>query len=342
MLHVYAEEGPSVEVLFLNKKEVEKVITRKEIEDAVELTFRTAGENKLIQPVKSYFNVDPPKNRNYFISMPTYLQTINVVGIKWCCLYWDREPGIPPVTWGDILILNYQSNGLPYAIMDCTTITNERTAAHAVIAAKYLAKKDSKVAAIIGCGATSQTALPGLLDHFELETAKIHDIKPEMMDIYENNIRKQTSSPINIIKCSSNEEAVKDADIVIMGTSSMVPIVKEPWIAEGACVICLNSFCDLDPALSVKADKWVLGNKKSDKSTIVMQETAVPPIEGLSMDNVYSDMGEIVAGKIIGRESDKERIVYTHKGMGAFDVAVGDVVYKNAKRLGIGKMIKLI
>ncbi|MCK9216609.1 MAG: hypothetical protein M0P77_01620 [Firmicutes bacterium] len=342
MLHVFAEEGPSVEILFLNKKEVEEVITREEIEEAVELAFRTAGEGKLIQPVKSYLAVDSPKNRNHFISMPTYLETINVAGIKWCCLYWDREPGIPPVTWGDILILNYRSNGLPYAIMDCTTITNERTAAHSVIAAKYLAKKNSKTAAIIGCGATSQTALPGLLGYFGLEKAKIYDIKPEMMDIYEKNIKKQTSSPINIVKCSSNEEAVKDADIVIVGTSSMEPIVKENWIAEGACVIALNSFCDLDPKLSMKADKWVLGNKKSDNSTIVMKETAITPIEELSVDNVYADLGEIIAGKVIGRENEKERIVYTHKGMGALDVAVGDIVYKNAKKAGIGNMIKLI
>ena len=61
----------------------------------------------------------------------------------------------------------------------------------------------------------------------------------------------------------------------------------------------------------------------------------------LSMDNVTGDLGEVAAGKCAGRENDDEIIVYTHMGMGALDVAVGDIIYRRAKEQGIGKVLDL-
>lgn len=59
------------------------------------------------------------------------------------------------------------------------------------------------------------------------------------------------------------------------------------------------------------------------------------------MENVTGDLGEVAAEKCIGRENDEEIIIYTHMGMGALDVAVGDLIYRRAKEKNIGKVIDL-
>ncbi len=332
--------GPSVEVLVLNKAEIEQLLTRREVIEATELAFRSEGEEQLLQPQKEPMYIDPPQRRNFIIAMPACLKNINVAGIKWACLYWDQEPGVP-ATWGDILILNHPQNGLPFAIMDATAITNMRTAGgHAVVAAKYLAKKNAKVLAIIGCGAEAYTGLPAFNDVFPLESIKIYDINPMAMTAFKETMSKQVLAAIE--PCTSSEEAVSNADIVLMVTSAQEPVVFESWLPEGCFVAGLYSFCDLDPLLSKMADKWVIGSRASDGHLIVDNASGLVKNFELSWNDVYADMGEIVTGSKPGRENDKERIVYTHLGMGAHDIAVGKIAYDKAKKSDIGSTVKLI
>ena len=331
--------APNVEVLILNKGEIESLITRKEVVDAVELAFKSDGEGQLIQPQKEPMWMDANK-LNFLMAMPAYLKSINTAGVKWVNVYWDQQPGIP-ATWGDVLILNNPRNGLPYAIMDATSITNLRTAGgHAVVAAKYLAKKDSKILAIIGCGAEARTGLAGFNDMFPLELVKCYDIKPEQMASFQKEMIRQF--PLKIRTTTSPKEAVDGSDIVLMATSAQEPVVFEPWIPESCFVVALYSFFDLDPALSKKADKWVIGSRTSDSHRIVERTEYGKKKVMLSWDDVYADMGEIVIGKKPGRESDKERILYTHLGMGAHDIAVAKVAYDKARKGGLGTMVRLI
>lgn len=111
------------------------------------------------------------------------------------------------------------------------------------------------------------------------------------------------------------------------------------WLKKGAFVSGLYSFNDLDPECSRKADKWYLGLKDTDYHQIIKAPYLEP--YNLSMENVTGDLGEVAAEKCIGRENDEEIIIYTHMGMGALDVAVGDLIYRRAKEKNIGKVIDL-
>jgi ornithine cyclodeaminase/alanine dehydrogenase-like protein (mu-crystallin family) len=328
----------SVETLVLNKAEVESLITQKDVLDAVELAYKTDGEGQLVQPPKEAMWMDDNK-LNFMIAMPAYLKTANIAGAKWGSLYWDQQPGVPAC--GAVIILNDPKTGMPYAIMDGLEITNRRTAGgHAVIAAKYLAKKDSRVLAIIGCGTEARVGLPGFADMFSLEVAKVYDIHPKAMTSFKEEMAENV--PVKVHPAPSIREAVDGADIILMVTSAQEPIVFEPWVPQGCLVVGLYAFFDVDPELSKKADKWVIGSRISDGHRIVERTQFGKKTIKLSWDDVYADMGEIVTGKKPGRENPKERIIYTHLGMGAHDVALAKIVYDKAKKKGLGKMIRLI
>ena len=331
-----------VEVLVLTKAEVENLISRKDVIDAVETAYKALGTGQLVMPQKEPLWIDEPNCQNFLIAMPTYLKSINVAGIKWANLYFNRgEYSYIPATWGDIVILNKPETGLPYAIMDGTTITNIRTGGgHAVVAAKYLAKENSKTLAIIGCGAEAYVSFPAFMDNFPLELVKMCDIKPEAMSALQEAMSKEFS--VQTVQTTSAQEAVKGADIILMITSSHKPVVLEPWVEPGCFVAGMFGFYDLDPMLSKKADKWVLGAYKSDIHLIVEDKGAPGVTMPLSKDDVYADMGEVITGAKPGRENNQERIVYTHLGMGAHDVALAQIVYCKAKERGIGTKVKLI
>lgn len=335
--------GPKVEVLILTMGEIEKLISRKDAIDAVETAYKALGtEGQLFQPQKQPILLDAPENKNFLMAMPSYVKSIGVVGFKWGGVYSNQKPGIPSA-WGAVIVLNDPETGIPYTIMDGIAITNMRTAGgHAVVAAKHLAKKNSKTIAIIGCGAEGHSGLPAFNDFFPLEVVKIYDIKSEAMAAYQQKMSEVVSA--RIIPSKSGEEAVEDADIILMATLSQTPVVFEPWVPKGCFVAALTRFLDLDYKLSEKVDKWVLGDKKSDGHLIVDRNKWSNHARGVvvSWDNVYADMGEIITGVKPGRENDRERILYTHMGMGAHDLALAQIAYNRAKERGIGTKVRLI
>jgi hypothetical protein len=173
------EARPKVEILFLSKEEVESLINVKDAVYAAEEAYRALGEGQLLQRHPGL----KIKGSNIINTMPAYIKSRNLYGMKQVNVYYEREPGDNlPRIWGSLVVLTNPDNALPYAILDGTSITNMRTAGgHAVVAAKYLARKDSKTLAIIGCGAEARTGFKSLMNNFKLEIVKVYDIRTETM-----------------------------------------------------------------------------------------------------------------------------------------------------------------
>ena len=56
---------------------------------------------------------------------------------------------------------------------------------------------------------------------------------------------------------------------------------------------------------------------------------------------MYADLGEIVTGKKIGRESDSERIMSMNLGLAIEDMSTAVKIYEKAKRKGVGVWLNL-
>ena len=134
-------------------------------------------------------------------------------------------------------------------------------------------------------------------------------------------------------------EAVRGADIICMCSTAAEPIVFDEWIEPGTHVAATRAFIDYDPEFSGNADKWALGYRETDGQWL--KKPPFSRIENLSIDSVYADLVEIVAGRKPGREHPEERTIMTHMGMGALDVAVAHEVYKRASSKNIGRNVEL-
>lgn len=109
-----------------------------------------------------------------------------------------------------------------------------------------------------------------------------------------------------------------------------------PWLAPGCFVAALFHFNDLDWHFAVHCDKWVLGLREADHSSILNNPDVLAKGAALTPDMVYADLGDLLTGRLPGRTGPDERILYTHMGMGALDVALADVVYRRAIVSGRG------
>ena len=329
-----------IDVIVLNKSEIEGLVSYQDVVAAVEAAFTAYGMGETIQPQKEPLFTDGSKHQNLLISMPAFIKSMDVVGVKWASVYENQKPGFPTV--GAAVILNDTETGLPIAFLDGLSITNMRTGGHSAVAAKYLARKNSSRVALIGCGAEARTHLSALNEIFSLKTVKVYDIKPKAITAFKQEMSQRFS--VDIIPANSVQEAAEGADIICMLTTAAKPIILEPWVPAGCFVTAIMGFYDTDPMLSRKADKWVLGHTLSDTHLFIEDTAGIG--EGLTMplakEDIYGDMGEIVTGAKPGRQNDQERIVYTHAGMGIHDLAVAKIAYTRAKKQGIGTKIRLV
>lgn len=335
-----------IESLIISQKEVDNLFDMKEAVDETERLFKAVYANKDMQP-SGY-----PGPEEQYLSLPTeytskeygfpnfvgihfgYVPYLNTAGVLQSPLFKGNVKRSYPTVQA-VLVLIDDKTGSPLGIIADNAA--KTTAVHATVAAKYLAKKDSKILTIVGSGAQGIAHAEGMNILFNLEEIRVCDIRKEALD---RAVVKLSKSKANIIPFDKPEDAVKNADIICVATTSLKSVIFENWIKPGSFIIPVAQFTDTEPLLSKKADKWVLGYKGVDKKYCIDLSEQRWGVR-LEEKDVYGELTEIVAGKIPGRQKEDERIVYTHTGMGSHSVAMGYLIYKKALQKNAGKKIKL-
>ncbi|MEF8780985.1 MAG: ornithine cyclodeaminase family protein [Haloferacaceae archaeon] len=329
------------ELRFLSREDVVAAASAEDCIDRVEDTFRWVGEGRVeqVNPVELWLS-RPEDEYGYgnVSSYPAHIEPIEVAGNKWLGVFHrNAKRGLP--TLSAVNVLNDANTAMPYAILDGKEVTAMRTAGHAAVGAKYLAREDSSTLAIVGCGDEGRSHLRVMDDLFDLKTVNACDIDDEARAAFVEEMAPVTDATIE--GYADAREAVRGADIICTVTTADSPIVMEEWIEPGTHVAATNGFLDLDPAFSRAADRWVLGLKKRDLLWIDGEQVGITGPEGLSREDVYCDLTEIVAGDYVGRESAEERTVMSHMGMPALDVATSHLVYEKAQAAGLGTTLRL-
>ena len=219
----------SLEVLYLSKKDVEKVgLSMAEIIETVENSFREKGEGRVEVPPKPGIH---PRPDSFIHAMPAYIPSMNAAGIKWVSGFPENyKRNLPYIT--GVIILNDPETGVPICIMDAAWVTAMRTGAATAVAAKYLARRDSKVFGIIGCGVEGRSNLEAVITVFEdLEEVRAYDINKDNLDRYVSEVKEKYD--IRVMPADSPRKAVEGCDIVVTAT----PILKNPNPVIEACLL---------------------------------------------------------------------------------------------------------
>jgi ornithine cyclodeaminase/alanine dehydrogenase len=178
--------------------------------------------------------IHPGGGDNFIHAMPAYIPALKSAGIKWVSGFPENvKQGLPYIT--GLLILNDAETGLPISVMDCVWITAMRTGAATAISARYLARPESSVVGILGCGVQGRSNLEALSVLFPLKRVMAYDVDTEAARRYADEITSRFD--LEVILVATPREAVTGCDLVVTAG----PIVKKPhqtihagWLEEGA------------------------------------------------------------------------------------------------------------
>lgn len=321
--------------LLITQEEIQSVLDLPSVLDIVERTYRFHGEGKVVLPPKLTLDLGEgapwPPYQAFMNTMPAYLGDVDVAGIK-CVGGFRGNPakGLPYIT-GTILLINPQ-NGMLIAVLEGAYITALRTGAASAVFAKFLARKDSSVLAIIGAGTQGRMHLRELSQVFNLTEVRVADIDAARQQEYCRSMASEVR--VNIRAMQSHEEAVRGADIVCTLTAATEPLVRKEWLKKGGLVIGGGSYQELEADVILKADKIVIDNwaQASHRGALA----GLVEAGKLRHENIYADIFEIVAGRKAGRETDDEDIVGVPVGLGSLDIACAYEAYQRVAKQGAG------
>jgi ornithine cyclodeaminase/alanine dehydrogenase-like protein (mu-crystallin family) len=320
------------QLLYLSQADVAAVgLSMSEIIEALELAFREKGEGRVEMPPKP--GIHPGAGDNFIHAMPAYIPALQSAGIKWVSGFpGNQERGLPYIT--GLLILNDPETGLPLSVMDCVWITAMRTGAATAVAAKYLARPESSVVGVLGCGVQGRSNIEALNVLFPLERVMAYDVSVDAARRYAQDVSAQLG--LDVVAVDTPRQAVTGCDLIVTAG----PILKKPhrtiqpgWLDEGAfaSLVDFDSYWHPGAMLVSKFCTDDTPQLRHYQQVGYFQE--IPP--------VHADLGELATGQKPGRESPAERTMTANLGLAMDDMAVAPLLFRQAVEKGIGTWLPL-
>lgn len=300
-----------------------------------------------------------------FMAMPAYLGgSYQMAGVKWYgSNVENRDKGLPRSIL--TMMLNDKDTGAPLAFMSANLLSAYRTGGIPGVGAKYLARQDSRVAAIIGPGVMGKTSLAAFaVTCPELTEVRIKGRGQRSIESFIEFVHKDFPGIREIKVCDTLEEAVTGADLISFTTTALnsddpavvetYPYLKTEWIKPGAFIAMPSAgrFDDsllTDPHCRLIVDNRMLYDAWATeypyptfpKMGIIGCKFTDLMHEGQIESSDIIDITEIIDGTQQGRLSDDDIVIYSVGGMPVEDIAWGCSVYRRAKELGIGTTLTM-
>ncbi len=321
--------------LVLTRRDVGALLTIEECTSAVERAFQLYGERKTQPPGVLGVHVEDGgfhiKAGILHLDRPYFAAKVNANFRQNSTRF-----GLPLIQ--GVIVLCDAENGYPLAVMDSIEITIQRTGAATAVAAKYLARPDSKTLTICGCGNQGRVSLRALQNLFPFIEVFAFDLDHTQAETFARELSGETKAivkPTAVLK-----EAVRKSDVIVTCTPAKQFFLKDAWVRPGTFIAAVGADSEdkqeLEPALLSRSKVVV---------DIVDQAASIGELHHsidaglMTKDEVYAELGEVVAERKSGRSSPDEIIIFDSTGMALQDVIVAASVYERATRNGLGQLI---
>lgn len=324
-------------MLLLSREDIKKVITMRDIIEADKKAFQMVVEGTCEMPLRT--NIQAPKSNGVFLFMPAYVDSMDTAALKIVNVFPGNISQGLPSTPAQVLLID-GTNGLVTSVLDGTYVTQLRTGAASGAAFDVLAKKDCKIGGLIGTGGQAATQLEAMLAARELSEVRVFDLDWDRTNVFAERMQEELKDyGAKIVAVKTSDEAVVDSDLLITVTPSTKPVFDGTKVKKGATVSCVGAYQhhmqEMDPAILPRASKIYFDSKDA-----VLSESGdilIPLEQGIiTEDDFTGDLGDVINGKVVGRENDDEIIVFETVGVAVQDLMAAKTIYDKAVAAGVG------
>ncbi|MGE5220433.1 MAG: ornithine cyclodeaminase family protein [Chloroflexota bacterium] len=347
-------------MLILSNEEIEEILPVGTCLEVLEDAYRDLG-NGMAATVPRYDVFSPTKPNEFYEykTMSGVLPNRGVAAlrlnssvVKW----YEKAGGVRkdklPVAGGNkfvgLVILFSTETGEPLAIFPDGYVQKLRVAGASAIAARYLARKDTNVMALLGAGWQASAHLVAMSMIRDLKQVKVFSPTPESRRRFVAEWTGKVSA--QLIETGSAAEAMDGAGMVIATTNSISPLFSGEILQSGMHVSCVKP-CELDAATYKRADPLIIHwrEAKPFQIAIGIDRQLIPDVaEGWQHPLTREDcavwnfptLSELVNGQHPGRTNDNSISCFCNNvGLGLQFAAVGSEVLARAREARVGREV---
>ena len=330
-------------MIILNKEEIQKCLPMKEAIEVCKKSLKDYSENKTNIPLR--INLPVEKYNGQALFMPGSISSNEEkVGIKIVSVYPNNAQYNLPSVPSTVLMIDSKT-GIVNGLLDGTYLTALRTAALQGAATDLLARKDSKVATLIGTGGQAFEQARALLTVRDIEELRIVGRNPEKTRKFVEKLKNELSEfSTNILAYEHTNEAVKDSDIITTVTTSTTPTFDAKYVKDGTHINGIGSFT---PDMIELPTELINKNNKIyfDTNDGVLSEAGdilLSLDKGLiTKSDFKGELGDLVLNPAIGRENNNEITIFKSVGTAVLDIACGYEIISKAQELNLGTKVDM-
>jgi len=248
-----------------------------------------------------------------------------------------RNSGLPTIQ-GAILLCDGE-NGKLLAVMDSVEVTLRRTAAATALAARFLARKDSSIVTLCGCGDQAHAQLHALRSVLPLRQGFCWDAIPERAHAF---ARAESGDGLAMFATSDLHGAASQSHVIIACTTATIPFLTAQMVKPGTFIAAVGADSpqknEIAPELMASA--MVVADSLSQCAQMGDLHHAIDA-KAMTKAKVYAELAELVAGSKRGRTDQDGVTLFDSTGVAVQDVAAAVAVYERALLKGARSWIAL-
>jgi len=250
-------------------------------------------------------------------------------------------PGNParglPTIQGALVLCDGESGSI-LALMDSLEITLNRTAAATAVAAQHLARRDSEVITVCGCGDQAPAQLRALCDVLPLRRGFAWDRDRRRAERF---ARVAAGLGVDIAVADELSAATRGSDVIVTCTTAAEPFLRRADVREGAFVAAVGADwptkSEIAPDLMAAAAVYV----DDLDQCLAMGDLRHAVAAGLmAASDVRGDLAGLAAGKAV-RSHAAEITLFDSTGVAIQDVASAALLFEKAAGADIGRLVPL-
>jgi ornithine cyclodeaminase/alanine dehydrogenase len=324
------------DLIVLSRRDVAQLMSYGDYVDTVEAALLAASEGRALAAPAAAFHLP---SGSFHAKAALTATDPPTIAIKLNGNYPDNPVahGLPTVQ--GIIYLAHAANGQPLALMDSIEITINRTAAATTLAARHLARKDSRVATICGAGVQGRIQLRAITAALALERAYVWDARAEAAHAFAQDLAPALKLEVQPARSLG---IVRQSDVVVACTSARRAFLTPDLVRPGTFIAAVGADNsdkqEIDPRLYAKS-LVVVDSLEQAAEIGDLHHALVAGTVG--RDHVHATLGAIVSGRRSGRTDAATITLFNSTGMGLQDVAAATAVWRRALEAGVGTRLNL-
>src|SRR5262245_14787578 len=343
----------------LSNEDVEKALSPEETVTATEQVYRELAEGVALNRARSqvYLPAESKNNPGFHYRFKSQEGGSPGTGV-WALRVTSDMAGhsftagvkrrrILPVASGNrfcgLVILFDIERIEPVAIMPDGVMQKLRVAALSAVGAKHLAPEHPAGLGLFGSGWQAGAHLEYLCALFDFQRVRVYSPNAEHCRDFTSRMSRKLGRHIQPV--ATAREAVDGNDFIQAATATWDPVFDGHWVEKGMYVASIggsdasNKRREIDDETIRRADLYIVHSKevaRLDKSPDIWEASE----KGIkAWDSIY-EIQDVLAGKVRGRASNDEVTLFNNNtGAGTQFAALGSVVLRKAKELGLGREI---